>query len=87
MLSGQVRAETAYTEMGMHSQTIHLRKHQMAKSKNVNQLFDSEAEAQRFKAENNVFVRVPELISGRNKWALVFPLKAHVTVVPYTQPG
>lgn len=42
--------------------------------------FDSEQEALDYKATHQLFGRVPEQIAGTTKWALNFPLKAHVTV-------
>lgn len=56
----------------------------MKKAKTPNSLFDTEQEAQDFKDANHLHVRVPEKMAT-GKWALVFPLKAHVTVVPHTQ--
>lgn len=43
-------------------------------------LFDTEQEAKEYKEKHQLFVRVPAYIQGRDKWALVFPLKAHLTV-------
>lgn len=53
--------------------------------KNGKDLFDTEQEALAYKETHQLFGRVPEFIEGRGKWALNFPLEAHVTVIPHTQ--
>lgn len=53
--------------------------------KTMNSRFDTEEEARTFMNEHKVFVRQPERLAC-GKWALVFPLKAHVTVIPHTSP-
>lgn len=42
--------------------------------------FDSKQEADAYKVKHQLYGRVAEPISGTTKWALVFPLKAHLTV-------
>lgn len=42
--------------------------------------FNSEQEALAYKAKHNLVGRVAEPLKGTNKWALNFPIKAHVTV-------
>jgi hypothetical protein len=54
------------------------------KKKTVNSLFDSKEEALEFKRANNIHVREPELLYPAphpEKWALIYPLECHVTVV------
>lgn len=46
-------------------------------------LFNTEQEANEYKEKHQLFGRVPEYIEGTGKWGLVFPLKAHVTVIPH----
>lgn len=46
----------------------------------MKQWFKTEQEANEYKEKHQLFARVPEYIKGYEKWALVFPLKAHVTV-------
>jgi hypothetical protein len=48
-------------------------------------LFKTEQEANEYKEKHQLFGRVPEYIKGTGKWALNFPLKAHVTVIPHTE--
>lgn len=45
----------------------------------MNQVFDSEQEAEEYKKTHQIFGRAPEKVAT-GKWALVFPLEAHVTV-------
>jgi hypothetical protein len=47
-------------------------------------LFKTEQETCEYRERHQLFQRVPEYIEGTGKWALVFPLKAHVTVIPHT---
>lgn len=47
-------------------------------------LFKTKQEAIDYKEKHQLFVRVPEYIEFERKWALVFPIKAHVTVIPHT---
>lgn len=42
--------------------------------------FNSEQEALEYKAKHQLLGRVAEPIVGTKKWALNFPLEAHVTV-------
>jgi len=42
--------------------------------------FVSKEEASEYKQTHQLFGRVPEPITGTGKWALNFPLQAHVTV-------
>lgn len=42
--------------------------------------FNSKEEAEAYRIKYELWVRVPEYIACRNKWALVFPLKAQITV-------
>lgn len=42
--------------------------------------FNSEQEGNEYKEKHQLFGRVPEQVAGTGKWALNFPLKAHVTV-------
>jgi hypothetical protein len=42
--------------------------------------FDSEHEANEYKATHQLTGRVAEPITGTGKWALNFPLKAHVSI-------
>lgn len=42
--------------------------------------FDSEHDANEYKAKHQLSGRVAEPITGTGKWALNFPLQAHVTV-------
>lgn len=42
--------------------------------------FDTQEEAEKYKEENQLYVRVPVYIECRRKWALVFPLEPHLTV-------
>jgi hypothetical protein len=44
--------------------------------------FNSEQEAKEYKEKHQLFGRVPVPLVGTRKWALVFPLEAHVTVLP-----
>jgi hypothetical protein len=46
----------------------------------MKELFKSEQEALDYKEKHQIFGRVPEPLAGTKKWALNFPLKAHVTV-------
>lgn len=46
--------------------------------------FGTEQEANNYKEKHQLFGRVPEYIQSAGKWALVFPIKAHVTVIPHT---
>lgn len=55
------------------------------KDSSMPSLFKTEQEANDYKEKHQLFVRVPEPISGTGMWALVFPIKAHVTVVPHTE--
>lgn len=41
--------------------------------------FKSEQEANEYKEKHQLFGRVPEPIEGTGKWALNFPLEAHLT--------
>ena len=43
--------------------------------------FDTEQDALRHKEAHQLTQRVPEFIQGRGKWALVFPISAHLQVV------
>jgi len=38
-------------------------------------LFDTKEEAEAYKIKHELYVRVPEYIKFRKKWALVFPIK------------
>jgi hypothetical protein len=38
-------------------------------------LFNTKEEAEAYRVKHELWVRVPEYITCRNKWALVFPLK------------
>lgn len=50
--------------------------------------FNSEKEANDYKTEHQLHGRVAEPIAGTGKWALNFPLKAHVTVnQPHVNKG
>lgn len=42
--------------------------------------FNSEQEALEYKERHQLFGRVAEPLTGTGKWALNFPLEAHVTV-------
>jgi len=46
----------------------------------MKEYFDTEEEAKEYKEKHQLYVRIPEYIKFRNKWALVFPIKAHLTV-------
>lgn len=46
----------------------------------MKETFNSEQEALAYKEKHQLFGRVAEPIMGTNKWALNFPLEAHVTV-------
>ena len=43
-----------------------------------NKYFDTKEEAEKYKKEHEIYVKVPAYIACRNKWALIFPLKAEV---------
>lgn len=45
-------------------------------------LFKTEQEANEYKDKHQLFGRVAGPVRGTGKWALIFPLKTHVTVVP-----
>lgn len=47
----------------------------------MRQKFDTEQEALEYKDKHQLFGRVPAYLQGYDKWALVYPLKAHVTVL------
>jgi len=47
----------------------------------VKSKFNSEQEANDYKTKHQLFSRVVEPISGTGKWALVFPIEAHLTVI------
>lgn len=50
--------------------------------------FNSEKEANDYKDQHQLHGRVAEPITGTSKWALNFPLKAHVTVhQPHVNKG
>ena len=50
--------------------------------------FNSEKEANDYKTEHQLHGRVAEPIAGTGKWALNFPLEAHVTVnQPHVNTG
>jgi hypothetical protein len=51
----------------------------------MSRLFDTEQEASDHKTQHQMFQVVPEYLRCYRKWALVFPIKAHVTVIPHTQ--
>jgi hypothetical protein len=42
--------------------------------------FNTKEEAERYRVKHELWVRVAEYIVCRNKWALVFPIKACITV-------
>lgn len=42
--------------------------------------FDTEQEANDYKREHQLFQRVAVPLIGRGKWALIFPIEAHITV-------
>ncbi len=44
-------------------------------------LFKTEQAANSYKQEHQLLGRVAEPIKGTGKWALVYPLDAHVTVI------
>lgn len=46
--------------------------------------FESKQQACEYKEAHQLFAREPEFIEGRG-WALVFPIKAHVEVIPHTR--
>lgn len=46
--------------------------------------FLTEQAANEYKVNNKLFGRVPEYSPGRG-WALVFPIKANIQVIPHTQ--
>lgn len=48
--------------------------------------FNSEKDALAYRERHHLFGRVPEQLAGSGRWALNFPLKAHVTVAPHTSP-
>ena len=50
------------------------------RSNSMKSSFNSEQEALEYKAQHQLFGRVAEPIVGTKKWALNFPLEAHVTV-------
>lgn len=53
----------------------------------MNKRFDSEEEALEYKETHRIYGRVPEKHEGTGKWALVYPLKCHVTVhQPHSPP-
>jgi hypothetical protein len=52
----------------------------------MNSRFETEEEARAFMEKHQVKARQPERLGPSGKWALVFPLKAHVTVIPHTSP-
>lgn len=52
------------------------------KSKNW---FNSEQEALAYREKHQLDARVPEFSASYGKWALNFPLKAHVTVRAHQQ--
>lgn len=54
--------------------------------KTMNSHFETEEEARAFMEEHQVTARQPEQLGPSGKWALVFPLKAHITVIPHTSP-
>jgi hypothetical protein len=43
--------------------------------------FNSEEEANEYKETHQLFGRGPEQLTGSGKWALNFPLEAHVTIL------
>jgi hypothetical protein len=50
--------------------------------------FNSEHEANEYKQPHQLFGRVAEPVAGTGKWALNFPLEAHVTVhQPHSSPA
>jgi hypothetical protein len=53
----------------------------------TNQRFDSEQEALDHKTAHQLFGLEPEYLEPWKKWALIFPLKCHVTVRHQTDPG
>ena len=42
-------------------------------------LFETKEEAEKYKEKHQLYVRVPEYIPCRKKWALVFPIKCKLT--------
>lgn len=46
-------------------------------------LFTTEQEANKYREKNQLFGRVAEPVRGTGKWALNFPLEAHVTVTAF----
>lgn len=43
-------------------------------------LFNTKEEAKEYREKHQLWARVPEYIEFRKKWALVFPIKACLTV-------
>lgn|GEM_PF-4625614 len=46
----------------------------------MKEYFETEEEAKKYKEKHQLYVRIPEYIECRKKWALVFLIKAHLTV-------